>query len=165
MPLDLFGNITFDSESTSVINKLYGTLKPGFSMADGSKFEDRLVKIINNAAVIGLEAAKSKVPIRTGELRNQHMYIDYAQSGKYSAHVLVDDNAHDSFGKSGSAPASQLATWLSTKKGNRHLDSDAFSEIKYGNFSSISAGSPTRNWIKSAQTAFSNTISNNITRL
>lgn len=103
---------------------------------------------INDLTDLGLRAAKSKVPVDTGELRDRHIGSTKASNMNLLSSVYVDSTTH--FGRSKSPKsADYLAEVL--LYGNKKRTKDSYAEDP---FTSESAGTGTDKWIEKAQSAF-----------
>jgi hypothetical protein len=133
----------------------------------------RLVRATNKLAQLALLAYQSKVPIKTGELRNQRLQVKYATQRDGEAEIYVSDAVHTEAKTQSSILAELLDTGTRESRGlnlgpDRHSkyfirsdrgrellrskDSDAVSPY----YSSLPGRSPTGGWIRSARVAFNN---------
>lgn len=149
MTLEIF-KIRSDSRNNVLINDVKKLLPNSAS---------RLQTVINNRVEsigrLGVQALRSKVPIDTGELRNQHIYLSgVASKENPMTTVIIDGDDHTSFGKRRPIAASALAFILdATSKGKRSQSSKPIDP-----FSDIGKGQPHTGWIKSAKIAFFNAL-------
>lgn len=114
-----------------------------------TRYETRLVKVTNKLAQEALRALQSKVPIDTGELRNNFLAIDYAKTSNLTANVGVDNGNHLGRDRRPISSFELAFARLNEGSGKRSQDSHAVSP-----YSSIPFESPTKGWITSAIRAF-----------
>lgn len=128
-------------------------LRKRFSKALGIdvslSIERRLVKTINRLAQIMVESTKSVIPIDSGELRNEHVYVNFARQSKLEAMIYIDDSGHLGSRRNRAYVASFIAAILESGsnqygKMGRSQESDNVTDIRFGSYSSISATQSTK---------------------
>lgn len=154
MTLELF-RIQSDDFSTREINRI-AKLFPD----TGKILEEKRIKVINKMATLALDAARTKVPIDTGELRNTHL-IKGKLANRYSldATIIVQFKTH--YGRKRSPYAASLLALILDNgyhhKGTafkRSKESEFSGESSLSNFQTIEKGAETQGWIDKAQSAF-----------
>lgn len=118
-------------------------------IAPGFKLKSRLSKTVVELGKTATDAARSKVPVDTHELRDEHIYqVDTLDMST----VAVDNETHigDNYESADRPTGSELAQELDSN-GLLHRQSNS---AAIPPFSSEPQGSPTAGWIKEAQSAF-----------
>lgn len=116
---------------------------------------------VNNLAKDALASFKSKVPVFSKQLRNEHIQVDFAKKTQQlaSARVYVVDQSHTATRYGDIQLSSELASILNIGIGyrgrrmKRRMNSIP-AQGYISSYSGIGAGSPTSGWIDDAQLSF-----------
>lgn len=111
-----------------------------------SKIDQYVEHIAKDAARYGLEAAKSTIPIDTGELRASVVMISVGSMYKIIVPDTIHENSNQTKKLTNSAIAIELAQNSLFKRSKASLTSSIFSPV--------SQGSPTAGWISVTQSKF-----------
>jgi hypothetical protein len=121
----------------------------------GIKTKKRLENVVKDLSITAVRAFQSKVPIDTGELRNQNIDVKIEGKGLNTTAIIYIDDAAEHYGRRKESMLSVvLAKALQAgvykgKKLNRTRDSAAFPP-----YSSIGARTTTAGWIYKGRAAF-----------
>ena len=158
-PTEPLFTIHSDQVSTAEINRIAAIFPKS-----GEYLAKKRVRIVNKLSVLALDAARTTVPVRTEELRNQQVIRNfYASLSNPEAQIIVSSETH------GSGTSIIAADVLSAildrgwhqkvgQKRSRQYERSRDSQIE--NLSGINeyiympAGSPTKGWTKEAQKAY-----------
>lgn len=157
MTLEVF-YIKQDALNKQTINRIAKVLPTRAKTIEG-----KLSFIVNKLGHLAEDALKSKVPIKTGQLRDQHIHLDLGSPSNPEARVYIDGGLHTYeigsmynttekgfFGSNAVYKADQLAILLDENSlYNRSQSSNAIPP-----FEPVGGGSPTAGWIQKAKDAF-----------
>lgn len=115
---------------------------------------ERVVKVTNKLAKMALDSYKSKVPVDTQELRDQHIKIlkQARQSSPYAI-VGVKDGTHIGRNKRPKS-AVELAQVLQRGEDFGHTLKRTRTSLAVEGYSAIAKREPTKGWITKARLAF-----------
>lgn len=153
-----------------------------FGIANGTKIEKRMEKLVNVFTTLGVQAAQSVVPIHTGELRDA--IHGNPNAGHGLGIVYIDDNIHESSfppkpeipfgGRKSSKISSTSGSWPLTNAGlgeylnvaspwSRSMDS-VIAKRRFFSYK-LPSGTTHQNWISKAFDAYHNERHMDISRV